>query len=70
MRGLEQNRVREADDFGVRSGQDGERIGRPHEGAAQPDERAIMKALLVAIEVGAILGVVAAILAAHFVTVW
>jgi hypothetical protein len=29
-----------------------------------------MKALLVAIEVGAILGVVAAILAAHFVTVW
>ena len=29
-----------------------------------------MKALLVAIEVGAILGVVAAILTAHFVTVW
>jgi hypothetical protein len=29
-----------------------------------------MKALLVAIEVGAILGVVAAIHTAHFVTVW
>jgi hypothetical protein len=29
-----------------------------------------MKALLAAIEVGAILGVVAAILTAHFVTVW
>jgi gas vesicle protein len=29
-----------------------------------------MKALLVAIEVGAILGVVVAILTAHFVTVW
>ena len=29
-----------------------------------------MKALLVAIEVGTILGVVAAILTAHFVTVW
>jgi hypothetical protein len=29
-----------------------------------------MKALLVAIEVGAILGVVAAILTVHFVTVW
>jgi hypothetical protein len=29
-----------------------------------------MKALLVAIEVGAILGVVAAILTAHFVTAW
>jgi hypothetical protein len=29
-----------------------------------------MKALLVAIEVGAILGVVAAIFTAHFVTVW
>ena len=29
-----------------------------------------MKVLLVAIEVGAILGVVAAILTAHFVTVW
>jgi hypothetical protein len=29
-----------------------------------------MKALLVAMEVGAILGVVAAVLMAHFVTVW
>ena len=29
-----------------------------------------MKALLVAMEVGAFLGVVAAILTAHFVTVW
>jgi hypothetical protein len=29
-----------------------------------------MKALLVAIEVGAILGIVAAVLTAHFVTVW
>jgi hypothetical protein len=29
-----------------------------------------MKALLAAIEIGAILGVVAAILTAHFVTVW
>jgi len=44
--------------------------GKPHGGAAQPDERTTMKALLVAIEAGAILGVVAAILTAHFVTVW
>jgi hypothetical protein len=29
-----------------------------------------MKALLVVMEVGAILGVVAAVLMAHFVTVW
>jgi len=43
---------------------------QPHGGAAQPDERTTMKALLAAIEVGAILGVVAAILTAHFVTVW
>jgi hypothetical protein len=39
-------------------------------GRCQPDERTTMKALLVAIEVGAILGVVAAMLTAHFVTVW
>jgi hypothetical protein len=66
----EENQVRQADDIGRGAGQYGERIGPPHGGAAQPGERTNMKALLVAIEVGAILGVVAAIFTAHFVTVW
>ena len=70
MRRPEENPVRGADDTGRAAGHYGERTGQPHGGAAQPDERTTMKALLVAIEVGAILGVVAAILTAHFVTVW
>jgi hypothetical protein len=70
MRRPEENPVRGADDIGRAAGHDGERTGQPHGGAAQLDERTTMKALLVAIEVGAILGIVAAVLTAHFVTVW
>ena len=70
MRWPEENPVRGADDIGRAAGHYGERTGQASRGAAQPDERTTMKALLVAIEAGAILGVVAAILTAHFVTVW
>ena len=69
MRRPEENPVRGADDIGRAAGHYGERIGQPHGGAAQPDERTAMKALLVAMEVGAFLGVVAAVLMAHLVTV-
>jgi len=70
MRRPEENPVRRADDIGRSAGHYGERIGQLHGGAAQLDGRTTMKALLMAMEVGAILGVVAAVLMAHLVTVW
>jgi hypothetical protein len=70
MRWPEENPVRGGGDIGRAAGHYGERIGQPYGALPSRTRGRPVKALLVAMEVGAILGVVAAVLMAHFVTFW